>query len=145
MMSTLLSLHLLAVGIWVGCIAVETVVELSGDYGDEQPYLPAKLHRAIDLYIEIPVLTALLVTGFLLVDWSTLGGLLLVKVLCGIGAVATNFGCAVVVFKRKRWADLRDEAGVETSNRHLAVLGALFFPLSLATLAIGLYLLLASA
>jgi len=141
-MSALLALHLLAVGIWVGCIAVETVVELSGDYGDEQPYLPAKLHRAIDLYIEIPVLAALFVTGFLLVDWSTLGGLLLVKVVCGIGAILANLGCAVAVFRRKRWADLRDEAGVAKSNRHLSLLGALFFPLSLATLGIGLYLLL---
>ncbi len=140
-MNLLLLLHLLAVGIWIGCIAVETVVEVSRDYGDEQLFVPAKLHRTIDLFVEIPVLTLLFVSGFLLIEWSALGGLLLAKVLCGTGAILANLACAVVVFKRKHWADLRDEDGVAGQNRNLAILGAFFFPLSIATLAIGAYLL----
>jgi len=138
-MNPLLPLHLLAVGCWIGCLVVETVVETSRDYGDEQPFLPAKLHRTIDLYVELPILALLFVSGFLLIDWSTLGGLLLVKVLCGTGAILANLGCAVVVFKRKRWADLRDADSVAAQNRNLQLVSALFFPLSLATLAIGIH------
>jgi hypothetical protein len=138
-MTPLLLLHLLAVGIWIGCIAVETVVEVSGDYGDEQAFLPAKLHRSIDIFVEIPVLALLFITGLLLIDWNTLGGLLLVKVLCGTGAILANLACAVVVFRRKRWADLRDTDSIARENRYLAILSALFFPLSLAALSIGIY------
>ena len=131
-MSPLLALHLLAVGIWIGCIAVETMVEVSSDYGDEQPFPPAKLHKAIDLYMELPVLALLFTGGFLLIDWSTSGDLLLVKVLCGTGAILANLGCAVVVLRRKRSAALRDGDAVAIRNRHLGLLGTAFFPPSIA-------------
>ncbi len=65
-MSTLLFIHLITIGIWAGCVATETVLELAQDkIPPEQSYL-APLHAKIDIAIEIPAILATLIKGSLL-------------------------------------------------------------------------------
>jgi len=64
MRSSLVFVHLLFVGIWLGCVLTEALFEraLLGQ-GPAQELLLAGLHKKVDLWVEIPAFTLVLLSG----------------------------------------------------------------------------------
>jgi hypothetical protein len=97
-------LHLILVSVWLGLVLVESLIEFNGEK-DENYLAAARLHYRVDLFFEIPIVLAVLVTGILL--WHQVGGLskiLLIKIILGLSAIAINFYCAALVVIRYRRA-----------------------------------------
>ncbi len=99
-MSALLFIHLMAIGIWAGCVATETVLELSqGKVPPNKSYLAA-LHAKIDIAVEIPAIFVTLITGSLLLESAHWDKILFLKVGLGVSAVLLNSIAAYTVHKR---------------------------------------------
>ena len=64
MTNVLLPLHLALVGLWLGCVLTEALFEraLLGKGRDKKLILTA-LHKRVDMFIEIPAFTLVVVTG----------------------------------------------------------------------------------
>lgn len=102
---TLVQLHLIAVSFWLGLLAAEVVLELSGR-GPDARRTVANVHRWIDIYFEIPIVTLVLVTGSLLFARVWPGTpLLWVKVGAALIAIVANLVCFPLVQARFRATD----------------------------------------
>ena len=137
-MSLLLSLHLLALGIWIGVVGAEFAIEFDGMKDDKSLKKAAKLHYTTDIWVEIPAFTTVLVTGLLMLDAEHLSGLFLVKVIFSILAVLFNIVCVVAVFKRQKFARIDDFEGVKTTDKLMRI-GGLVIPTFLIAFALGAY------
>ncbi len=106
MRNTLLGLHLLFTGIWLGCVLTEALFERALLAGDRKSHLALSgLHVRVDKLIELPMILGTLLTGFVL--WSQghrSGASFQVMVAAGLVAIAANFYCVRLVFKRHRAA-----------------------------------------
>lgn len=111
-MNALLPLHLLAVGLWLGCVLTEVLFEraLLGK-GRAQEALLADLHRRVDVYVEVPAFVLVLVSGGFMWAQNAGDSLLHAKIALGILAIAANVYCVWLVFARAhaaqegRWDD----------------------------------------
>ena len=110
-------LHVMALGLWGGCVAVEMLLERSARSDPGLRAQVARYHDAIDRFIEIPILIAVLVTGVALLDLERLHGWYLVLVVSGSTAVLVNFLCVVPVVRRKRAVDAGDMSRVDVESR----------------------------
>jgi hypothetical protein len=99
-----LTAHLVVLALWGGLISAEVVMEFGGRVSERLSYATARMHYWTDLFIEIPLLTSVVVTGLILLMSTQADALLWVKVACGLGAVAANAVCVAVVFRRNRMA-----------------------------------------
>lgn len=99
-MDGLVALHLIALGLWGGVVAVEIVFEAGGLLGTFPADAVAWLHRQTDRFLEIPLLVAVVTTGGLLWQRSGWSGEIMPKVLVGLGAVAANVVCVFFVERR---------------------------------------------
>lgn len=101
MKSGILPLHLVFIGIWLGCVLTETLFEraLLGK-GRAEELILVSLHKRVDLLIEIPAFLAVLVTGILMLPAVDTNPLLTVKVAFGLLAIAANVYCVRLVFRR---------------------------------------------
>lgn len=106
MRNTLLSLHLLFVGIWIGCVLTEALFERALLAGDRAAHLTlSALHTRVDKFIEIPMILGVFLTGIALglqghradASFHLMAG-------AGLVAIAVNLHCAGIVFKRHRAA-----------------------------------------
>jgi hypothetical protein len=131
---TLLQLHFLAVGFWMGLLAAETVLEFH-PRASQPPF--AIVHKWIDLLFEGPVVLLVLVSGALLLarNWPA-PPLLLIKAAAGLVAILANLYCFPLVLARARTTDAQ-RALVLTRRIKLTGAG---FPFAIAAFAIGLYL-----
>lgn len=111
------TLHILVIGLWGGCVAVEMLLERSARSNPRLAESVARYHDSIDRFIEIPILIAVLVTGLLLVRWELLHGWYLVLVLSGSTAVFINFLCVIPVMRRRRAVDAGDQLRVDADSR----------------------------
>jgi hypothetical protein len=139
-MSSLLALHLVAVGIWIGVVAAETFIELDGKEDDRSHIKASRLHYLTDIWVEIPAFTTVLVTGALMLTDEHLHGLVLVKIVCGLIAIVANIVCVYAVFVRNRHAGKQNMVGVQSAERVLLVGGVAFIPSFIAAIAIASYL-----
>ncbi len=138
-MKTLLTLHVLALGVWIGVVAAEFVIEFDGMKDDASHIKASKLHYATDIWIEIPSFMVVLVTGLLMLDADRLSGLFLYKVIFGLLAVAANIVCVYAVFKRRSYAVSGDIAGMASTDPAMKLGGACFIPTFMIALALGAY------
>ena len=101
MKSLLLPLHLVSTGLWLGCVLTEALFEraLLGK-GREQELLLARLHKRVDLVVEVPAFLLVLVTGGLMLETASPSLLLHAKVGFSLLAIAANAYCVWLVFKR---------------------------------------------
>jgi hypothetical protein len=106
MRTTLLSLHLLFAGIWIGCVLTEALFERVLLAGDRAAHLTlSSLHVRVDKYVEIPMIVGVLLTGAVL--WSQghrAGASFHLMAGAGLVAIAANLHCVGIVFKRHRAA-----------------------------------------
>ena len=136
----LLTLHLLALGIWIGVVGAEFVIEFDGMKSDEAAMRAAKMHYLTDIWVEAPAFTVVLVTGVLMLGEQHLTGLFLYKVILGTLAVVFNIVCVVAVFRRRKYAELGDVESMHAANGLMKV-GAWVIPTFLGAFLIAMYLL----
>ncbi len=115
-MKTTLLLHILLVGAWMGCIAVEALLENAPKKILPLREIIPQLHYKIDKFVELPLVLGVLVTGSLLLDLERLSGIDLVKVFSGLAAVLANLACWFPVKNRKIALDRGDKAEVKKQS-----------------------------
>ena len=117
MTKVLLPLHLALVGLWLGCVLTEALFEraLLGKGRDKELILTA-LHKRVDVFIEIPAFTLVVVTGGLLMPQAPMGMVFVAKLVFALLAVAANVFCVQLVFKRHQMAATGDWTGFEETD-----------------------------
>ena len=113
----LLILHLALVGLWLGCVLTEALFEraLLGKGRDKELILTA-LHKRVDVFIEIPAFTLVVVTGMLLMPQAPMGMVFVAKLVFALLAVASNVFCVHLVFKRHQLSAAGDWTGFEATD-----------------------------
>lgn len=137
-MTILLTLHLLALGIWIGVVGAEFAIEFDGMKDDESYIKASKLHYITDIWVEIPSFMVVVITGLFMLGEEHLGGLFLYKVIFGLLAVAFNIVCVYAVFKRRRYAMVNDIEGMKSVDP-LMKLGSAIIPTFLIAFFLGMY------
>lgn len=141
MLGILLTLHLIFVGLWLGCVLTEALFEraLLGQGRDKERILSA-LHKRVDVFIEIPAFTLVLVTGVLLLAHAPASALLHAKLAFAALAIGANVYCVHLVFKRHRLAAQGDWPAFESVDHLQHRMGAVVLLGMLVALSLGLYL-----
>ena len=139
MPSFLLLIHLVAVGVWLGCVLTEALFEraLLGQ-GRAYERLLADLHLKVDQWVEVPVLLAVLLTGGLMVRSAAWDALLVLKVGLGLLAVVANAVCVGLVWRRAQAARAGQWVLFEAIDRWQHRLGAVVLLSMLGALGVGL-------
>jgi len=138
-MSILLTLHLLALGVWIGVVGAEFAIEFYGMRDDESLRTAAELHYKTDIWIEIPAFMTVLATGLLMLGDKHLSGLFLLKLVFALLAIFFNLVCVYAVLKRRTSLRSGDTEGLRTAGRAMKLGGAII-PSFLGALSLGLYL-----
>ena len=135
-------LHVLALGAWLGCLLVEGVLEAMAWRDEAMLAAVSRLHRRIDLFVEIPAFTGVLASGLWLswnVTWSTL---LVVKVALACFAISVNVACVAPVLRRDKAAEARDVALMRREARWVHLAFAAGVPAGLGAAVLGVMRLL---
>jgi ABC-type Co2+ transport system permease subunit len=134
---SLLLIHLVALGIWLGCILTEAAFEHTLPKDEAFERAVARLHVLVDVWIETPAFVIVLVTGALMFADSPGDTTFQIKVALGLVAVATNVWCVWLVFRRRSLFERgeRSAALVVDNLQHKA--GGVLLAVILAALAIG--------
>jgi hypothetical protein len=137
--------HLCFVAAFIGLYLSETVIEGYAAYKNEFHRSAIRNHFLMDIFVELPLMFGVLVTGVVLaILVEELTALHWVLIICGLFAV---FFCPFCFFRfvrtRNRLVDegVSDEAVLVEIRKKMGTLTLfLFNPLFLAALAIGLWL-----
>lgn len=137
----LLSIHLVFVGLWLGCVLTEVLFERALlNQGRTQELILVELHKRVDLFVEVPAFVAVLLTGALMLATTNPGPVLHAKIGFGLVAIVANLYCVWLVFRRAKAAT----AGQWEKFSHLDHLqhkfGAIVLLGILAALSVGIYL-----
>jgi len=95
-MDRLAILHIVLVAFWLGVVAVEIIFERAR-IGREARVL---MHKLTDRFVELPVITLVLITGLMLWSRASWSMEYLPKVLFGVLAIGANAICYCFVEKR---------------------------------------------
>ncbi len=139
-MSTLAIMHVLSIALWGGVIACEVFIETYMIRSADQRKMATDLHYRIDLFIEAPLIMAVLVTGALLLDQTTWSTLLAIKIAAALVVIGANTVCIATVVQR--YLALRGAADEDESSSFALLtrriqLTAIFIPMGLAVFALG--------
>ena len=137
----LLILHLLFIGLWLGCVLTEALLEraLLGR-GRAHELLRADLHKRVDVWIEIPAFVAVVVTGGMLFAQAAPSAWLNIKVALGLLAVLINGVCVGLVFARAKAAHSGNWERFDRLDHVQHKLGAVVLLALLGALGVGLAL-----
>lgn len=95
--------HLVVLALWGGVVATEAVIELLPFRRSELHGATIRFHYWIDLLVELPLVTAVVISGVVLLTMvDPLTPLHILKIGMGGAAVAVNLFCIVVVVRRGR-------------------------------------------
>lgn len=140
-MHWLARLHVVLAGVWLGTALVEALFEraLLGQ-GTEPERILARLHRRVDMWVEIPAFTGVLLTGGMLWSVARHNLFLNIKLTFAMVAILANAYCVWLVCKRDHSASqgLWDEFR-RLDHRQHQVGGVVLIAL-LTTLVLGLCL-----
>jgi hypothetical protein len=141
-MKSLLVVHLVLVGIWLGCVLTEALFEraLLGK-GRPQELILVGLHKRVDLMVELPALIGVLVTGAMLLAGAGESSVLHTKIAFGLLAIFANLYCVWLVFRRAKAATTGDWAQFETLDHLQHKWGAVVLVGILMALGLGVSLL----
>ena len=89
-MTTLLALHLLSLGLWIGCIATEAVFEHTTGREPGLAGAVAALHVKVDLWVEVPAFVLVLVTGAAMLPRTDITLTFFAKIAVGLAAIGVN-------------------------------------------------------
>jgi hypothetical protein len=100
--------HLAALSLWAVLVVIEGVIEL-GARDDAALRRAARAHYLIDVWLEVPLLLAVLATGIVLAArvplWTSLH---FVKISAGLVAIAANLYCVAIVVRRHGARESKD-------------------------------------
>jgi hypothetical protein len=133
-------LHACVVTFWLGILGAEVVIERSRTESRAHGFSVARNHYWIDLLLELPAATLVLVTGFLLLRSVPLTPMLAAKVAAGVIAVGANVYCVFPVVQRKRAADAERLDDVIRLSRNVDASAVVGVPAAVLALALGLFL-----
>jgi uncharacterized membrane protein len=139
-MSTLLALHLLLAGVWLGCVLAEALFERALlASGPANAQLLARLHLRVDVAVEVPAFLGVLLTG----TWMLLGHTatdlwLAAKIAAALLAVLANAWCVALVIRRVAAAQRGDRAAFLRLDHRQHQLGAVVLAGMLVALMLGL-------
>jgi hypothetical protein len=138
MVNSWLLLHLLALGIWIGCVATETIVEHSVRDDAARDYV-ARVHWPIDLYVEVPAFVLVSLSGFMLWRQAQPDVMLSIKVAAGSLGVLANIACVCIVWARARARAKCNAAGYRRLDDAQHKFGAVLVLLLATALGLGIY------
>lgn len=141
MKTMLLAIHLVFIGIWLGCVLTEALFEraLLGQGRDKELILVA-LHKRVDRIVEIPAFLIVLGTGAWMLSSAPPSALLHAKVGAGLIAIAANAYCVGLVFRRARAAQAGQWDEFARLDHAQHKFGAIVLLGLLVALSIGVYL-----
>jgi putative copper export protein len=116
-MNAVLFVHLIAIGIWAGCVATEAVLEIALEKAPPKESGLAAIHAKIDRFVEIPAIIVALLTGGHMLHAASWDNLLLAKVSLGASAVVLNSIAAFTVHRRLQCLVANDMQGYDRFNR----------------------------
>lgn len=123
--------HLMFLGMWLGVVVTEALFEFSGSDA-ESLRAAARFHYTVDMFAELPILAAVLITGAILtVHAWPLTPLHFVKIAASLVAVGSNLICAVWVVQRRRIEDVRVLLAFRRRIWGTAAVGVVFGTLAL--------------
>ena len=99
-MRSLLVVHVLSVGLWLGCLATEIAFEKLMEADEAARGFVSALHDRVDRFVEGPAFVLTLVTGLMLAWDVTWTPGLVAKVGLGGAAIGLNVWCLKIVFDR---------------------------------------------
>ncbi len=121
-------LHVLFAAAWLGCVLTEVVFErLLLAQGAALHPLLGRLHRRVDLAIELPLLAGVAFSGavMLVAGAEAMDRLLTAKIAVGAVAIAANLWCVRLVLRRCAQAQAGDVSGFENTDHAQHRWGAL--------------------
>jgi uncharacterized membrane protein len=137
-MSWLLYIHLTALGVWLGLVLVESIMELQKSPSSDYDFTIAKVHQKVDAFCEVPAFMTVLITGFMMLQPSMLHGWFLVKVICGTFVIAVNMWCVTFVVRRGFAAKRGDLDETRRLTRWIMITVPIGAPFAVIALVIGL-------
>lgn len=118
--------HLVALSIWLGIVLTEALFEFSGSDPDSLR-AAARFHYTVDMYGELPILAAVVVTGVLLAARvGPLTAMHHVKIAASLVAIASNLICAWWVVQRRQVTDPRVLLAYRRKIWAVAAVGVIF-------------------
>ena len=141
MKNLVLVVHIVFIGIWLGCVLTEALFEraLLGR-GRVQELILVGLHKRVDLIVEIPAFLVVLITGGLMFASTNPSPALYTKIAFSLTAIVANIYCVWLVFRRAK-AAVAGEWETFSSLDHLQhKFGAVVLIGILVALGIGVYL-----
>ncbi|MDT8991482.1 hypothetical protein RQP54_11480 [Curvibacter sp. APW13] len=141
MKSVVLFIHLCLVGVWLGCVLTEALFEraLLGQ-GRAQELLLARLHKKVDVVVEIPAFLGVLLTGALMAAQVPMTAVLQWKIVFGLIAIGANLYCVRLVWARLALAEAGDWDGFAAVDHRQHQWGAVVLAGLLGALGLGGYL-----
>ena len=137
-MSGWLFVHVLALGLWLGCVTIEAILELHAHRDAVLRAGIARIHFWIDMLAEMPAFTMVAISGIAMLDPARMQGAYAVMVVAGSIAIAVNLWCVLPVIRRRAAAN-RDDATTRDAQTRLVFLAfAMGLPFGLAALFGGL-------
>lgn len=138
-----LSLHLVCAGAWLGCVLTEALFERTLlDRGTDAMLTLARLHRRVDLMVEIPAFAAVLLTGLFMWPIAPTSSVWLwAKVGFGALAISANLWCVRLVFRRVVVAEAGDWRAFAQIDQAQHRWGAVVLLAILVALGLGVWLL----
>ena len=117
-MTLLTFIHIFLMGIWLGVVLVEAVLEIFGHRNPDRIGDVTKIHYNIDRFLELPILILISVVGITIFDSKYLSNnMYLAKMVFGVITVTINFLCVIPVFKRKSSLDKQHESGIRKQSQ----------------------------
>ncbi len=137
----LLLLHIVFIGVWLGCVVTEALFEraLLGK-GRAQELILVGLHKRVDIFIEIPAFVVVLVTGCLMWANAAPSPTLHAKIGFGLLATLANVVCVWLVFRRAKAAAAGDREQFARLDHLQHKFGAVVLIGILGALGLGGYL-----
>lgn len=140
-MNAWLLTHLIFIGLWGGCVAVEMVIEFWGRKDTASKHQTAQLHYLIDIYVEVPILIVVLISGIALFNVDNLiFPTYKVKIIAGLIPVLINIYCLVPVIRRKHASDNDDVEAMDGNTRLIFFCFVTGFASAMVALAAGLHI-----
>jgi hypothetical protein len=118
--------HMIALGMWLGVVITEVLFEFAASDA-ESLRAAARFHYNVDLYGELPILVAVLLTGMMLAvrAWP-LTPLHVLKIATSLVAVGSALVCVRWVFERRRIEDANELLRFRRRIWTLASIAAVF-------------------
>ena len=136
-MRTLLLAHLMAIGIWIGCILVEAVFEHTIPKNGGLREIVADLHVRVDVWVETPAFLIVLATGLAMLPGVGLTTWFVAKIAIGLLAVLVNAWCVWIVVRRRTLAHGGDIAAFDAIDHLQHKAGGALLVLIAVALGIG--------